>query len=336
MVFSITLLNEPSEILKFLQIGTKIPIWHEFHKYILHDLKFFKAKSILLADEGNIVGHILVFDDECKNLYFGFFGVINDTKSQINFLIQNLIKYAKTNNYKKIIGPINIPAIIFGWGFMEEGSIDTLYIGKSVNPPLYNKLFIKNSFEVRSVQQSWEGELPKILLEMIKETSFKDYAVFSPTDSKELKRLLGIMIKLNLKNMPTQSIVTPRVNEVIGNYIQFSVDYGGYSLFKFIKYKKTGEIVGYMASLPNPFRKNSDDIHDSFSPFAIVIDIQHRGKGLSWYIMREVIRDANKNGIHYFSTPLESKHEVSLILGEKLNLKTTRKHIIYEYSIDPE
>ena len=36
---SIRILNNPSEILKYLQIGISIPILPEYHKYILDDLK---------------------------------------------------------------------------------------------------------------------------------------------------------------------------------------------------------------------------------------------------------------------------------------------------------
>ena len=50
------------------------------------------------------------------------------------------------NAYKKIKGPVNIPAIIFGYGFMEEGSLDNLFIAKPVNPPVYQNCFLEKGF----------------------------------------------------------------------------------------------------------------------------------------------------------------------------------------------
>ncbi|MBY9004859.1 MAG: hypothetical protein KGD73_12860, partial [Candidatus Lokiarchaeota archaeon] len=45
---SFRIINDYDEILSYMQIGTRIPLWSEFHKYIIFDLKYFKAKSILL------------------------------------------------------------------------------------------------------------------------------------------------------------------------------------------------------------------------------------------------------------------------------------------------
>jgi len=334
MSLSTYLIEDPGEILKFLPIGTKIPVWYKFHKYILHDLNFFKAKSILLCEEGNPTGHVLVFSDGSDILYFGFFGVIDDNNEYIEFLINQLIIYAKNANFNRIIGPINIPTILYGWGFMERNSLSTLYIGKPINPFNYNNLFLKNSFQIKSIQYTWEGNLPKTFIEKLQKYEFEDYESFKPNDLEELKSLEKIMVRLNKENMPSQSVITPRVNELIDNYINFALDFGGIYLFTFAKCKSTNEIVAYMASLPNPFRKNKQGIYDSFSPFIILVDKKHRKKGLSWFLIREVVAEASQRGIQYFSTPLASTQKISLGLGEKLGLKTSRKHIIYEYVLD--
>ena len=78
--FSTQILSDSNEILKYLQIGTSIPIWPEFHEYILNDINFFKAKSILLKDNGNPSGNALIYNHDESILYFGYFGVNNDNK----------------------------------------------------------------------------------------------------------------------------------------------------------------------------------------------------------------------------------------------------------------
>ena len=151
------ILTNSNEILKYLQIGINIPIWPEFHKYILYDLDFFQAKSIVIKEDGNPIGVVLIYSDDSEILYFGYFGVINHNKKYIVFLLGELLKYARENNFKYIRGPINIPTVIYGWGFMQEGSIESLFVGKPTNPPIYQKLFFENGFNIRIEEKSWEG-----------------------------------------------------------------------------------------------------------------------------------------------------------------------------------
>jgi len=140
-MLSIKIEEQPEEILKWLYIGTNLPVWPEFYPYILHDLKAFGTKSLLLKEEENITGHVLVFHEDTEILYFGFFGVFNNEGEKIEFLLNKLIDYGKQHNFYKIIGPINIPIPIYGWGFLEKGSVANLYIGKPSNLPIYQEMF---------------------------------------------------------------------------------------------------------------------------------------------------------------------------------------------------
>ncbi|MHA1373689.1 MAG: hypothetical protein ACTSR7_05295, partial [Promethearchaeota archaeon] len=141
-----------------MQIGTKIPLWSEFHKYIIFDLKYFKAKSILLLESGNILGHVLVFPGVDNYLNFGYFGVISNSNDKISILIDRLIEYTQENNFKGIRGPVNIPAIIFGYGFMVDGSKTNLFIGRAIDPPNYLNLFYKSGFKKVNKIVTWERD----------------------------------------------------------------------------------------------------------------------------------------------------------------------------------
>ena len=71
--------SDPYKIINYLKLGTNIPIWKEFEKYIFFDLTHFNAKSMILYQEKKdnkkeILGHVLIFIVE-KTLYFGFFGL---------------------------------------------------------------------------------------------------------------------------------------------------------------------------------------------------------------------------------------------------------------------
>ena len=58
--------TDPQKILDYLKIGTNIPIWKEFEKYILFDLRHFNSKSIIFYQEEingqkEMLGHVLTF-----------------------------------------------------------------------------------------------------------------------------------------------------------------------------------------------------------------------------------------------------------------------------------
>ncbi len=325
------------EILKNLQLGTTIPIWPEFSKYILFDLNHFHAKSILLTEIigiGNITGHVLIFYHDIETLYFGFFGVIDDNEEKIDFLIRALINYAKENNFKSIRGPINIPTIIYGWGFMEEGSKTDLFIGKPVNPPIYQDLFIKNGFFVKIKEVSWEGYFKRIPEKEMDKFDFSEYELFHPKDWDELMSLKKIFLEINARNLAPESILTPDSGSLFHNYVLFVKEYGDLFMFLFVRYKKTGEIVGCMASTPNPFRRNEQGNYDSFAPFTIAVDKEHRKKGVGLLLSKNMFDLAYERHIRYSSTPIESSRKVTVQIAKfKLDLSNPRTHLILEFTL---
>ena len=132
---SVEIIENPNEILKYLQLGISIPVREDFYEFILHDLNVYRARSLILKEDSKIVGHTLAYDDGGEVLFFGFFGAINHMEKRIEFLLKKLIKFAQNHQYKIIRGPVNPPTFIFGWGFMTEDSLKDLSISKPVNPP---------------------------------------------------------------------------------------------------------------------------------------------------------------------------------------------------------
>jgi len=334
---SIRIISDTHEILKYLQLGTIIPIWPEFNKYIKSDLNHFHSKSILLietTDKENIVGHTLIFYHDRETLYFGFFGVIDDSKEKIEFLIKSLISYAQENNFKSIRGPINIPIVIFGWGFMEEGSLDTLFIGKPVNPPIYQKMFIQNNFYIKTRELSWEGNFKPISAEDMNKFDFSEYELFHPKDWDEVIKFKNVFLDLNARNLAPESVLTPDIGNLFENYVNFVKRYGDLFMFLFVKLKKTGEIIGCMICIPNPFRKDSQGNYDSFVPYSIVVDKEHRQKGISLLLTKTIGDQAHKRHIRYSSVPVESRQKLSIFLVKsKVGLFHARTHLILEYSL---
>jgi len=326
------IINNPNEILKKLELGISIPIWPEFHKYILHDLNFFQAKSIVLEYDREIVGHTLIYDDMDNNLFFGYVGVKDHNTKIIQYLIDELVKYARKHNFNLIRGPINIPTPIYGFGFMKEGSLDDLFVGKPVNPPIYQKLFLKAGFNVLYEEYTYEGPYLRVNPWRLKNYDFSEYEYFSPNNWEELMVLK--FLRINAENFPDSSKITPKIEKLFDNYADFVVTYGGYYMFFFLRYRPTGKIIACGANVPDPFRKTEKDRYDSFSPYTYAIDKEHRGKSLIVLMVGANSLDTWKKKLRYSAVLIGNVDDKSGgNIMEKMNLAKRRTHLILQYII---
>jgi len=331
-MYSIKIEEQLEDMVKWLYIGTNIPVWPEFYPYILHDLNVFHTKSLLLKEDDNIAGHVLVYHEDTKILYFGFFGVLNHEHKKIDFLISRLIDYGKQNNFSKIIGPINIPIVIYGWGFLEKNGNANLYIGKPINPPIYQDLFFQKGFIVKTKEVSLEGPVLKFSEKMLSNYDEKNYDLIHPKNWKEVLDFKQTFFKLNA-NLSPGSVITPGINNLYENYVKFLKDYGHLFMITFLRHKPKNEIVGSFFCVPNPFRRNDKGIYDSYVVFSILIDKEHQGKGMGGILTLTAANEAWKNKIRYNASPFESKASRSIALGKKFGLKLKRTHLILEYLI---
>ncbi|MFX1329832.1 MAG: GNAT family N-acetyltransferase [Promethearchaeota archaeon] len=333
---TVRILEDPNEILKYLYIGTNIPIWPEFHKYIIRDLKLFHAKTILLLENGNPTGNVLVYHNDPDILYFGYFGVIYNNPAKINRLIDELLNYGKLNNFKSILGPINIPGIIFGWGFMEKSKISNLFIQNPVNPPIYQKLFLKRGFSIYNVQNTWEGYLIRINPWKIKKYDFSNYEYFNPKDFDELMKLKPIFLKIQLENLPESTQITPRNPNVFDNYVEFIFDFGYNFMVFFIRYKPTKDIVACGSFLPNPFRTDERGNFNSCVVFTMAIKPEHRGKGLGQLMYGATTLQLREKKIRYGIAPILGDIKTATEWAKSLGGIIGRTHIILKYIINED
>ena len=331
--YSISIIEDPNEILKYLSIGISIPIWADFKKYILYDFKYFDAKSLLLKEDGNIKGHCLLYHIGTDLLYFGYFGVISDDRNDTSILLDELIKFAHNNNYRSIIGPINIPAIIFGWGFMEEGSDTSLYIGKPVNPPIYKEMFLASGFKTKFEEGTWEAKIVKINPWKIKKYDFSDYELLNPNNRQELMDLKEDFLEIHARNLPEASRITPNVADLFDNYKDFVLDFGDYFMFSFVKYNPTKEIIASSMCLPNPFRKDDYGNYDSLVGYSWVVDKVHRVKGIGMLMYGSMTIMALQKNFNYCSGPVSMDNENTKKFAKSVDYDLKRRHIILENSL---
>ncbi len=328
------ILTDSNEILKYLQIGISLPIWPEFNKYILHDLNYFNAKSIILEHCGNPAANVLVYSDDAETLYFGYFGTINHNRQYISYLLDELLKYAKKNNYNSVRGPINIPTVIYGWGFMARGSEEDLYAGKPVNPPIYQELFLKRGFQIRLEEFSWEGHYLKFDPYKIQRLDFSKYEYFTPKDWNELMELKADFLKINARNMPDSGKVTPSIAALFDNYADFVFRYGGPFMLFFVRHIPTGKIVACGSLLPNPFRKDAKGRYDSFVAYTWAVDKIHRKNNLIILMWGSTSLQTWKRKLRYLLV-VTGNEEASLFskFAKLVNLQVRRRHLVLDLSL---
>jgi len=326
---NVKITNDYREILKLLGIGTNLPIFSEFEEYILHDLRHFQAKSLVLIESNNIEGHTLIYHHDKDSLFFGFFSVINDDQDNINSLIDVLIKYAKKNNFKNIQGPINIPTIIYGWGFMEEHGAKNLMIHKPVNSPIYNQIFEKWSFLEYSKDISYEGYISDFPSGFIDKYEFNDYEIVHYDNWDNIEKIKTEFLVLNARNLPKISVITPDTGALFNNYFAFVKRYGDPFMFVFVRYQKTNELVGCMLSIPNPFSKDENSILNSFVLLSMVIAKNHRNKGLGLLVIDHILKEAKEHNMQYLATCIGSHVVPTIEMCKKYELTLTRTHTIY-------
>ena len=323
----ISLVKNPEDILKQLSIGTNIPVWPEFYKYILFDLKEFNAQSLLIVEDSNTAGHVLVFYDDKKILYFGFFGVIEDKKDRVEFLIEEIIKFARDNGFEALRGPVNIPTIIFGWGFMEEGSSTKLFAHKPVNSPIYPDIFRQKGFTEVLKEHSFEGVFAEVPPEFLKKFTFDEYELVVFDTWEQFAEIQTEFLMLNARNLPPKSVVTPNSAAVFDNYLDFTKHYGDPSMLVFARLKKTNNLIGCFVGTPNPFDKSSVVL------YTIVLDKEHRSQRLGWLMALKIASNLLKRGINYCTTFVGTHVDSSREMSKRMGLPLLRTHTVFSYSL---
>lgn len=327
LVREVSIVQDLEEILTLLPMGTNLPVWPEFVKYVKFDLNHFNAHSLVIKENGNIVGQTVVFYADNKTLYFGFFGVSNDAQDRIEFLIDKLIEFGSEEGFETLKGPVNVPTIIYGWGFMEEGSSTSLIVHKPVNSPLYPIIFRQRGFTEVLKEDSFEGVFDESTSDRTEGFTYDDYELVVFDTWEEILNVKMEFLKLNMRNLSPRSVVTPSSANVFDNYLEFIKHYGDPSMMVFIRYKKTSKFIGCLVATPNPFDKSSCVL------FTIGVDKKHRNKGIGWWMMKEVLSNCLKLGINSCIVIVGSHVVGGRQICVTLGFNVTRTHTVFSYSL---
>lgn len=360
---SIRILTDPQEILSQLHKGISIPVLPEFHKYILGDIKNYNAKAIVLEEEMNeeyfesrtdkIIGSTLVYEDGSDILFFGFFGVYDHDSKKIEYLAEKLIQYAIENGFSKIRGPINVPTVIFGWGFMVPGSKKDIFIGSPINPPKYQEIFLKKGFEVLFQEDRYDMAALKMDPHKDKklisfgintgdyknnpfDTGDYEYEYINP-GKERMFEIKNEYVELYEKFMPPSAQITPKTSHNVDNLINFIYQFGAEWMMWIVRHKSTGKMVANGYVIPDVFSKNKKGEINSISFHAWVVHPEHRRKYLAMLMYGMTsLKGKDRKTPHYItrgSWPVGAENIANGNAARKMGGNKDRSHLILEYKI---
>ncbi|MFX0032541.1 MAG: hypothetical protein ACFE8E_07135 [Candidatus Hodarchaeota archaeon] len=345
---SIRIEDRYEEILKYIHIGISIPVLPEFHKYIISDIEEYNAKSILLEEEidekdfgkqtDNVVGHALVYDDGGEVLFFGFFNVYDHDPKKIELLADQVINYAEQNDFSIIRGPINVPTVIFGWGFMVEGSRKDLFIGSPINPPIYQHIFMQKGFSVKFQEDRYW--MPALKMDphnnpalVKKGVNFAEYEYSNP-GKEGLMAIKDEYIGLHATYMPDSARITPKASKNFDNIVDFTHTFGANWMMWIVRHKESGQMAGCGYIIPDVFHLNRKEQLDSVSFHDWVVHPDHRRKYLSMLMYGETsLLAKDRKTPHYInrgSWPVGADNIANANAAMKMGGRKDRSHIILE------
>ncbi len=359
-------LTDPHEILECIQVGISIPILPNFRKYVIQDLKAYNAMSIVLERNLNedyfgkktdkIVGHVLVFDDGGDILFFGFFGTHDHDPIKIELLINALLNHARESGYKRIRGPINVPATIFGWGFMVEGSKKDLFIGSPINPPIYQELFFKKGFDVKFHEDRYD--MPALKMDPHKNKKLIAMGINDgdhandPFDSgsypyefrtplangrEAMMAVKDEYVGLFADFMPPSAQITPKKSHGFDQLVEFVLEFGATWMMWTVRHKESQKMVACGYVVPDPFHLNKKGEINSISFHAWVVHPDHRRNYLAMVMYGFTsLNGKDRNTAHYItrgSWPVGAENEANGSAARKMGGKLDRSHLILEMEV---
>ena len=284
-------------------------------------------------------------------MFFGFFGVYDHDPAKIKFLVDKLIEYGKQKEYASIRGPINVPTMIFGWGFMVEGSKKDIFIGSPINPPVYQKIFFQKGFKVLFQEDRYEMPAMKKdphkdrkLIGMgINNGDYKndpfdtgDYPYVYINPGKEgMMQCKQEFVALFADFMPPSAQITPDTSHNVDNLADFIHTYGADWMMWIVQHKETQKMVACGYVIPDLFSQNKKGEINSISFHAWVVHPEHRRKYLAMIMYGFTsLRGKDHKTPHYItkgSWPVGAENIANGNAARKMGGKKDRSHLILEY-----
>ncbi|MHA1734006.1 MAG: GNAT family N-acetyltransferase [Promethearchaeota archaeon] len=341
--------ENPTEVSALVYLGTNLPLLPAFQRYVRRNVERFGARSLVLhaprsssptplpgtkdwfVDRGDdACGHALVYDDGGDTLFFGFFGTTDHDPGKIDALVDAVTSHAREGGYARIRGPVNVPTMLYGWGFSVPGSTRSPFVGCPSNPPVYQERFLSRGFRVLYEELRFKCPLlrfdPYSGKGPVAPYDFSDYEYFNPGPA-EMGEVKDALVDLHVEYMPPSAAITPNAAGNADDVVDFVREFGDPWMIYAVRHRPTGEIVAGGYGLPNPFSAGPDGRPESISMHDWVVHPEYRRAGLTMLMYGATTAQLRES---WGLWPVGADNEASIAGAKKMGGVLDRVHLILQ------
>ena len=318
-------INDPKQIIDYLHFGTNLPILPQLKKYILAEISRMGFHSLILEDRNTILGHSCFYFYE-NTMYFAFFGIPSEDPGLVQYLIQELIEIGREFQMKQIIGPINFPHIIFGWGFAEEGSSQELFAAADYTNPRYISYFERAGFSImHRILRFKVPTQPIPLPNPDWNITYGDVSRKGRTDWKDH------FIDMQMRLFPRTTQVTPNIIPFFDGCMDFIQEFssGRMIIWGFDPGKKDRVPIGLGFATPNCYDMNQETGRcQSMLMFGGVIEPEYQRRGVLKHMLIMISNWNVEDGVTHGEMPIGEDNPGSIHMAKSYGGTQNRSHVI--------
>lgn len=263
-------------------------------------------------------------------MFFAFFGVPSEDADLIERLVQELMLIARERNVSDIRGPINIPHVIFGWGFAEEGSSQELFAAADYTNPEYITHFTNAGFCIMHRILRFKVPTQPIPLEPTWEIKWGDVSEEGRQEWKET------FIDMQIHLFPKTTQVTPNVIPFFDCCMDFIQEWGSGRLIIWARDTINGVRIpiGLGFATPNCYDMNEETGKcKSILMFGGVIEPEYQQKGVLKQMLIMISNWNTEDGVTYGEMPIGDDNPGSIHMAKSYGGKQNRSHVILQMKL---
>jgi len=311
-------------IFKHLHLGTNLPVFESFRKYIYREINHMGCFSIVLKDIKlkETIAHCLLYPWE-RTLYFGFFYAKGDTFNNVQLMLDEIKNQALLLNCTNIFGPVNLPPYIFGFGFSDVIIDDSIFaMAPTTNPKLIDH-FIAYGFQKQQGISHYKIPMLPVPYEIKWDVRSADLS------NPELWK--KSFLELQLRVFPPTIQITPNRAKTFYDMIEFIEEFS-YNAIKFAYVDDT--IIGLGWASANPYDLGENGKSRSLVLFGGAVEPEYQAKGVLTQIFYSWIDENRKIGVTHGESCVSDDNIAGKKLMESWAGKPTRHHVLMRYVIN--
>lgn len=313
-------------IFKYIPLGTNLPVLNSFKKYFYREIERMGCFSLVVFNsKKEVIGHTMLYPWG-ETLYFAFFYAKDDNFENSEILINIIKRTAKKLFRSKIFGPVNLPPYIFGFGFSDTITDDSVFAMAPTTNPIYIDHFQKCGFRIKQGISTYK--IPMVPMKYEKKWDVRS-ADFSKADEWK-EAFLGLQQRL----YPVSIQITPNRAESFYDVIEFIDEYAYNTIISFAYVND--KIIGLGWATANPFDLGEDGKAKSLILFGGAVEPQYQAQGVVTQILFQWIDTHWKLGVTHGESCISDENTAARKLMERWAGKPTRHHVLMHYEMNKD